>query len=205
MTQPEETTILTSEIFQLWGQRAALYPEFANVWRDYALLMATFQAALMRTPRTVEACAQVDIERLLIAELEHLADTIAAIFPRGGMEEFASYRTGAQRTIWPEMQPPEPATKAQDAEKRSPAYLPRNITVGQGSLIMTSEDFVNGYHAGYLSSLLGARMAHLTDEALITLILEKLARKDASERYRAGYVVGWIVALTSTKKSEGLF
>ncbi|HEX4713734.1 MAG TPA: hypothetical protein VH164_02280 [Ktedonobacteraceae bacterium] len=60
-------------------------------------MMATFQAALDRAPRAAEACANVHIEDLLIAELEHLADLVSAIFPRGGMKEFASYVTTARK------------------------------------------------------------------------------------------------------------
>lgn len=81
----------------MWEQRAEISEEFADEWRDYARIMAAFQTALERAPRTVEICEHVDIERLLITELEHVADTINAVFPRGGMMEFALYTTGAKK------------------------------------------------------------------------------------------------------------
>ncbi|MGH2508861.1 MAG: hypothetical protein ACRDHZ_15865, partial [Ktedonobacteraceae bacterium] len=147
-------------------------------------------------------------------ELEHLADIVNTVFPRGGMIEFASYVTGTQQMH---------TTKERDAQdngeqgmertrqttrkgsargykEHTVAYPPRDISVGQGRMIMTSEDFVNGYQAGHLSYALEARTATLTDEEIITRILGRLARKDDGERYSAGYIVGWIAALASREK-----
>src|SRR5260370_34108242 len=96
MSQPEATNILPSEVFQVWERQAETSEEFADEWREYAMMMAAFQAALERAPRTAEACDSVDIARLFITELEHLADTVNAVFSRGGIMEFASYMTAAK-------------------------------------------------------------------------------------------------------------
>ena len=96
MSQSEAPTILSPEVFQIWERQAERSEEeCANNWRDYAMMMATFQAALERAPRTAEACEHADIERLLITEIEHLADLVSAVFPQGGMMEFEFYVTGA--------------------------------------------------------------------------------------------------------------
>ena len=96
MSQPEASKVLSSEVFQIWERQAEVSEEEdANNWRDYAMMMTAFQAALERAPRTAEACEHADIERLLITEIEHLADLVSAVFPQGGMMEFESYVTSA--------------------------------------------------------------------------------------------------------------
>lgn len=67
-------------------------------------------------------------------------------------------------------------------------YQHKNVSVGHGCIVMTSEDFVNGYQAGHLSYMLEARAMTMTDEALITLIIGRLANKDYSERYNTGCI-----------------
>jgi hypothetical protein len=94
MNQTEGKGFIPPEVFDLWEHWAETSEGFADAWRDYARMIAAFQAALERAPCTVEACEDIDIESLLISELEHLADTVNAIFPRGGMMEFATYLTG---------------------------------------------------------------------------------------------------------------
>jgi hypothetical protein len=79
-------------------------------------------------------------------------------------------------------------------------YQRRNVSVGQGCIVMTSEDFVNGYQARHLSSLLEARTEMVTDEALLTLIRDRFASQDHRERYNAGYIVGWLAALVCKEK-----
>jgi len=91
--QHEAREPLSPAVFQLWEQHAKASVESADNWRDYARMMAAFQEALARTPRTAEECACVDIERLFVSELEHLANLVNVIFPLGGMLEFESYIT----------------------------------------------------------------------------------------------------------------
>ncbi|MEO7019118.1 MAG: hypothetical protein ABI234_03095 [Ktedonobacteraceae bacterium] len=213
MSQPKTNEKISPQVFQVWKDKAEASEEFADEWRDYALMMATFQAALERAPRTIEVCEDVNIERLLITELEYLADTVNAVFPRGGMMEFASYVTGSQRvnvtnahylnSAWKEAELTRKAVNANRYEEQAVDYQPRNVAVGQGCMVMTSEDFVNGYQAGHLSYMLEARAVTVTDEALIALIMSRLASKDYSECYNAGYVVGWIAALASKEKKGG--
>ena len=93
MEQPDALPVSAPALFQMWERQAEASEEFADEWREYALLLTTFHAAWERAPRTAEVCAQTNIEQVLIGELEHLADAIHAIFPRGGIMEFASYLT----------------------------------------------------------------------------------------------------------------
>lgn len=97
MNQKTGEGLLSSDVFRIWERQAEASEAFAEIWRDYVLLMSTFQAALERAPRTTEACKDVDVEDLLISELEHLAATVYTIFPQGGIGEFASYLTNAQK------------------------------------------------------------------------------------------------------------
>jgi len=82
---------------------------------------------------------------------------------------------------------------------------PKTISVGNGSLLITTEDFVNGYQAGHLAYMNQGSAALLTDEMLRTLMMDKLESMDHSERYCVGYVVGWIVSLAhkGLKQQEG--
>lgn len=77
------------------------------------------------------------------------------------------------------------------------SYTSRHVLVGQGCMVMSSEDFVNGFQAGHLSYMLEARTAKFTDEALTTMIKKRREQQEHSERYNAGYIAGWIVALAS--------
>jgi len=100
MNQTEPGEPLTTEVFQMWSEKAETSKTFADAWRDYAMMMTAFQTALERAPHTAEACDHVDIESLLISEIEHVADMVHAIFPCGGILEFASYLTCAKKRAW---------------------------------------------------------------------------------------------------------
>lgn len=94
---------VTSEVVRMWKRQAEISEEFVDEWRDYIMLMTAFQTALERAPRTAEECAGMKIDLLLISELEQLADTVSAIFPLGGMREFASYVTDSPKQAQEEM------------------------------------------------------------------------------------------------------
>ena len=81
-------------------------------------------------------------------------------------------------------------------------YTPRTVSIGQGSLVMSSEEFVNGYQAGHLAYMLESRAGVFTDEALINQIMMRLTSREHTIRYSAGYVVGLVTALAS-KDSKG--
>ena len=95
MSQHQELTV-PAEAFAAWQEQAASQQEDAGEWCDYAGLLTAFARALRRAPHSREACAQVDIERLLIQELIALADAVQAVFPQGGFEEFRSYLSAAR-------------------------------------------------------------------------------------------------------------
>lgn len=74
---------------------------------------------------------------------------------------------------------------------------PRTVQVGTGSLLITKEDFLNGYQAGHLACMTEGRSVLFTDETLRMLIMDKLESLEYSEPYSVGYVVGWIVSLAT--------
>jgi hypothetical protein len=96
MDQRKEKGPLLPEIVHIWERRAETSAEFADDWRDYAMMLSAFHAALERAPRTDEACESLDIERLFVEEIERIAAIVNAIFPQGGLMELAFYMPGAK-------------------------------------------------------------------------------------------------------------
>lgn len=82
------------------------------------------------------------------------------------------------------------------------AIAPRMITVGKGSLLLTNEDFLNGYQAGHLAYMADGRAVAFSDTRLITLIMDKLESLEVSEPYSVGFVVGWIASLACKGMKE---
>ena len=74
---------------------------------------------------------------------------------------------------------------------------PRTISVGSGSLVVTSEAFLNGYQAGHLAYMTDGLATVVTDTSLTTLIIEKLESGEHSDAYNTGFVVGWITTLVN--------
>lgn len=71
------------------------------------------------------------------------------------------------------------------------------VPVGNGFLLATSEDFLNGYLAGHLAYMAQWRSMQCSDEQVTALFLEKLEDIDYSSLYGIGYVVGWLHTLAS--------
>jgi hypothetical protein len=83
--------------------------------------------------------------------------------------------------------------------------LSRTLTIGTNALVLTSEDFLNGYQAGHLSYIAEFRTVALTDSALTELLMAALEDTGHSEPYCMGFVVGWLAtfACKSPKSQEG--
>lgn len=83
--------------------------------------------------------------------------------------------------------------------------LPRTITVGTNALVLTNEDFLNGYQAGHLSYMAEFRNHTLTDNTLTELLMAALEDTQHSELYCMGFVVGWVstFACKSARPQEG--
>lgn len=83
--------------------------------------------------------------------------------------------------------------------------IPRTITIGTNTLILTDEDFLNGYQAGHLSYMAEFRMLALTDISLTALLMAALEDMKHSEPYCMGFVVGWLAtfACKSARSQEG--
>lgn len=89
-------------------------------------------------------------------------------------------------------------------ERRASAdfQLSRTIQIGNGLLLVTNLDFLNGYQAGHLAYMTEDRTVVFSDTRLITLMMDKLESLDDTEPYSVGYVVGWLVSL-SCKGTKG--
>lgn len=83
--------------------------------------------------------------------------------------------------------------------------IPRTITVGTNALLLTNEEFLNGYQVGHLSYMAESRTLALTDASLTTLLMTALEDMHHSEPYCMGFVVGWLCtfASKSAKPQQG--
>jgi hypothetical protein len=72
---------------------------------------------------------------------------------------------------------------------------PRTILIGQGTLFIHDEDFINGYQAGHLSYRLQATTTTFTNTSVTEMLLDKLASVESREQYSVGFIVGWIATL----------
>jgi hypothetical protein len=91
---------------------------------------------------------------------------------------------------------------------------PRAITVGRNTLLLTDEQFLNGYQAGHLAYMAYGREMQFSDTSLKDMLMEILESMAFSEAYSFGYVVGWLVtfagkepktpATSASMRSEGL-
>ncbi|HEU5376686.1 MAG TPA: hypothetical protein VFV38_14720 [Ktedonobacteraceae bacterium] len=73
----------------------------------------------------------------------------------------------------------------------------RPLSIGNGVLFATSEDFLNGYQAGHLAYIAQKCAAPSSDEELSALFLEKLESMETSSLYAVGFIVGWLNTLAS--------
>ena len=91
-----------------WQRKAREAEQAGNQERDwdgYGILLLAYQEAIQRAPKTAEACEACDIVQVLGDELAALADVLVMLFPRGGLDEFATYTTGARvRTLQERME-----------------------------------------------------------------------------------------------------
>jgi hypothetical protein len=75
--------------------------------------------------------------------------------------------------------------------------IPRLVQLGAGSLLFTNLDFLNGYQAGHLAYMTEGRAIQFSDTSLTALIMNRLESLEYTEPYSVGYVVGWLVSLTT--------
>jgi hypothetical protein len=69
---------------------------------------------------------------------------------------------------------------------------PRAIVIGQGTMLVDSEDFINGYQAGHLACTSDVRHYEITNENVTAILMEKLEDVDSPVQYSIGYCIGWI-------------
>ncbi len=83
---------ISSDILEHLQKRAA-ESDAPNSWGCYAALLQYVSGALGRVPElaALEACNNSDSDLILERELEHLAVTVAEVFPGRGPEELVYY------------------------------------------------------------------------------------------------------------------
>lgn len=79
----------------------------------------------------------------------------------------------------------------------------RTILIGQGTLLVNDEDFINGYQAGHMAYQLQAKAATFTNTSVTEMMMEKLESLEFKEQYSVGFVVGWIATLASKGQQLG--
>ena len=71
------------------------------------------------------------------------------------------------------------------------------VAVGKGFILVTSEDFLNGYQAGHLEYRVNGQAVTHSDEQITDLFFEKLEDMENSSLYGIGFAVGWLHTLAS--------
>lgn len=81
-----------SDLLEL-AQRKVAECDVSSSWVGYAAILRYVNEALQRLPQpgALAACDEEDMERILEAELEHLASAVSEIFPGRGPEELTYY------------------------------------------------------------------------------------------------------------------
>lgn len=71
----------------------------------------------------------------------------------------------------------------------------RSILLGTVTILLTNQQFVDGYQNGYLRFRLSGPSIRMTDYEVYTFLLTNLRDFHYPDRWNAGYVLGWITAL----------
>lgn len=79
-------------------QQKALEAEQGSSWIGYAAILRYVTTVHARLP-SVEVCDEDGMERILEAELEHLASAVTEVFPGQGPVELAYYVPEPQRQL----------------------------------------------------------------------------------------------------------
>lgn len=71
------------------------------------------------------------------------------------------------------------------------------VSVGNGFMLVTSEEFATGYLAGHLAYMVERRGIPISDDELSTLFLARLADPQESQLSGIGFLVGWVATLAN--------
>lgn len=71
------------------------------------------------------------------------------------------------------------------------------ISIGNGFILLTNEEFASGYQAGHLAFMVEKHRLPCSDQQLTTLFLERLEDLQYSSPYGIGFIVGWITTLAN--------
>jgi hypothetical protein len=80
------------------------------------------------------------------------------------------------------------------------------MAVGQGTILVNNEDFINGYQAGHLACMLDCRAFASgyyasTNDNITEIMMEKLEDVDLPWQYGIGYCIGWIATFATKDHS----
>jgi hypothetical protein len=90
---------------------------------------------------------------------------------------------------------------AQSKEKAMSAKL---VSVGNGFLLLTSEEFASGFLAGHLAYMVERRGMPVSDDELATVFLTRLSDPHESQLSGIGFLVGWLATLANKGLKERL-
>src|SRR5260370_18698228 len=88
-------------------------------------------------------------------------------------------------------------SRAARFSRRGKIMRAKIVPVGTGSILITSEDFLNGFQAGRLAHKIDYSTAQISDRHLTSLLMEQLECVDHTELYNSGYIVGWFATLAN--------
>ena len=74
--------------------------------------------------------------------------------------------------------------------------------LGQATLILADDQFINGYQAGHLRYMLDYRIKLLSDDEIYHFLATSLLTPLHPPRWNAGYIVGWIITMHEKKKTS---
>ena len=73
--------------------------------------------------------------------------------------------------------------------------------LGQVTILLADDQFINGYQAGHLCYMLDYRTKLLSDDEIYHFLANSLLTPLHPQRWNAGYIVGWIITMHQKKQT----
>lgn len=74
--------------------------------------------------------------------------------------------------------------------------------IGNATIIVTDDDFVNGYQIGYLRYHVDYKGRDLTDRDIYSYIMRTCLDVQHSDRSNAGRIAGWVAAMHEQERTR---
>jgi hypothetical protein len=71
--------------------------------------------------------------------------------------------------------------------------------LGQATILLADDQFLNGYQAGHLCYMLDYRTKVLSDDEIYHFLAHNLLAPLHPQRWNAGYIIGWIITMHQKK------